>query len=226
MWFVAEARVERPFRLFAVFAIALLGGCPTLEVPKDGLRVLGTLDRESVGSSSDEPVAVEYASEGARAEWWPCDLRLTALGCVGDHHVNVYVALPDKTSLDAVGRGDCVTGDIAAGVFEMMRAKGGRGEYAIGSEVSAFILVASDKDDVPGVKLDDDEETVAATRLVGGVLRVDRWAGAEGGLGLVMDATTAEGREVQVTFGGAARSTSVVPVEDPSSCVESALVRE
>lgn len=206
-------------------AAVLLGalGCPQLTELPEELHVSGSLDRETAGGSGDtSEVEVAYHSSGARAEWWPCDLRLTAQACVGQHHVNVYVALPEATSLGQVGGAGCVSGEEAEGVFELLQKAGGTGSYTLGSDLSAFVVVASDVDEAPGAVLNSDEETTAAARLVSGTLTVTRWAGLEG-IGLTLDAETAGGLPVQIDFSGPASSPGAVPtLEDPSSCVERA----
>lgn len=209
----------------ALALAALLGasGCPQLtEVPEE-LHMTGALDRDSVGDSSEEAVDIDYHSTGARAEWWPCDMRLTAQGCAGEHHVNVYVTLPQVTTFIGVGQAACVTGDEANGVYEALQAAGG-GEHTLGTDLNAFVLVAADMDDAPGAVLNSDEETTAATMLTGGKLTVTRWAGLEG-IGLTLNGQTAGGREVLIDFSGPASSPGVVPtLEGPLTCVEAALL--
>lgn len=200
-----------------------LAGCPTPaeEIPEQ-LSLSGSLDRDSVNSSNSIAVPIQFVSEGARGDWWPCDLRLTAQGCVDDFHVNVYVALPSVTSLDGVGGGACVSGDTAAGVYEALEARG-KGDYDIGQDVSVFVLVASDKDDAPGARIESDDETLAATRLESGTFRVDRWAGLTA-IGVTIDGVTAEGRQVTIQFQGPTLSGDVALLEAPGTCVEDALV--
>lgn len=214
----------RPARPLAAcgFTVGLLA-CGGLEQIPERLSLEGTLDRDSVSSAQSAPVPVAYSSEGARGEWWPCDVRMTAPGCVDDFHVNVYVALPGVTSLSGVGGGACVSGGFAEGVYELIQRRGGRGDYAIGQDVSAFVLIASDKDDVPGADFTSDAETLAATRLVSGTFRVERLVATDA-LGASLRAMTAEGRELEVQFQGPMRSGSVVPLDPPRTCVAGALV--
>jgi hypothetical protein len=161
-------------------AAAALTGCPREVVEEDRLVLSGTLDRESIFDSVEGSVDVDYASGGARGEWWPCDLRLTALGCVGEHHVNVFLTLPEVTDFGLVGSGHCVTDGVPEGVLERLAALGGRGSYALGSDVNGYIVVASDTDDVVGAEFDEDAETTAATRLGTGTVEVLGFAGEAG----------------------------------------------
>jgi hypothetical protein len=206
----------------AVFA-AGLAACPQLTEDPEELSLSGTLDRESIFGSDAAGVVVSYRSEGARGEWWPCDARLTAQGCVGDHHVNVYISLPSVTDLGGVGTAACVSDDSVYGIYELFEESSG-GTYNIGSELSVFIVVASDTDDTPGADLGDAEESTAATTLTSGTVGVFRWAG-EDFLGLEIEGTTAEGRAVSLRFTGPMSTPGVVPtLEGPSTCVESALL--
>lgn len=218
-----RSALRLPARAWAVVGLLALGaGCPQLDEVPEELHLEGALDRDSVEGSSDAPVEVAYHSGGARAEWWPCDLRLTAQSCVGDHHVNVYVTLPQVTDFGAVGQGACVSGDEAQGVYELLAEARG-GEHTIGTDLHAFVLVASDMDDAPGAVLNDDEETTAATRLASGKLAITRWAGLAG-LALRLEGTTAAGREITLEFSGPASSPGAVPtLEGPSTCVDAHL---
>lgn len=214
-----RALVSRSSRAWALASAFALWGCPQLQENPQELHVEGTLDRDSIEGSSSAPVPIAYLSEGARAEWWPCDLRLTAQACVGEHHVNVYVTLPHVTGLGGIGTASCVSGDQAQGVYEVIAEARG-GEHTLGTHLNAFILVASNMDDAPGAVLNDDEETTAATRLVSGKLAVTHWAGLEG-IGLTIEGTTQGGRQVSLRFLGPASSPGAVPVlEGPSTCVD------
>ncbi len=218
--------VRRAFRgaAFTSLLVASLG-CPQLSEVPDELHLSGALDRDSVEGSDDGAVDVDFHSSGARAEWWPCDLRLTAQGCVGQHHVNVYLTLPQVTDFSGVGAAACVTDGEPNGVFEAMRASSG-GEHVLGADLNAFVLVASDLDGAPGAVLNDDEETTAATRLVSGKVSVTRWAALEG-VGLTLEGETAGGRQLTLDFSGPASSPGAVPtLEGPSTCVESSLLTQ
>lgn len=216
----------RSFTVLPVCATMLLAGvaCPSLSEVEEALQLAGELDRDSAGGTSDEAVAVAYASSGARAEWWPCDLRLTAQGCVGEHHVNVYLSLPTVTSISGVGQAACVSGDEAAGVYELLAAEGAGANYTLGADLTAFVVVASDVDEVPGAVFNDDEETTAASAVVQGTVRVLRWAGLSG-LGLELEGVTAGGHDVTLSFSGPASSPQSIPtLESPQTCVAGALV--
>lgn len=201
----------------AGWALACTGG------DVDALSVVGDLERDGVLSTDASTVAIDYASEGARAEWWPCDLRLTALGCVGEHHVNVYITRPNVTSLEDIGRDACVSGGVASGVYEVIDA-GGEVEYTLGSDFLAFVLVASNTDDVAGADLASDDETTAASRLTSGTLRVTEFTNFDAPLALFINGETSTGNTVRIDFNGPTDSTSVSTLEAPTSCVESALI--
>lgn len=220
---MTRSLVHRSARGWAlVSALALAAGCPQLKETPEELHLVGTLDRDSIEGSSSVPVEVAYHSSGARAEWWPCDLRLTAQACVGEHHVNVYVTLPSVTGIGGVGGAACVSGDEANGVYELLAEARG-GEHTLGVDLNAFVLVASDMDDAPGAVLNDDEETTAATRIVGGKLAITHWAGLMG-LSLTIEGTTQGGREISIDFSGPASSPGEVPMlEGPSTCVDAHL---
>jgi hypothetical protein len=209
--------------LSALVLAAFAAGCPGgLTEVEEELVVTGQLDRDSVSGSGSDAVPVDFRSSGSRGEWWPCDLRLTAQGCVGDHHVNVYLTRGDVADFGGVGGATCVSGDEADGVFEAIQARSG-GTHALGSELNAWVVVASDTDDTPGAVFNDDAETTAATRLTSGELTVVNWAGLDF-IGLTIDGTTAEGRAVSISFAGPVDQPGVVPtLESPSTCVESAL---
>jgi hypothetical protein len=210
--------------LLPALLVAVLAGCPggVNEVPEE-LSLEGQLDRDSVSGGGSIAVPVSFRSTGSRAEWWPCDLRLTAQGCVGDHHVNVYITRGDVPDFSGVGGAACVSGDTADGVYEAIQAKSG-GTHALGSELNAWVVVASDVDGAPGAVFNDDAETTAATRLTSGELAIVNWAGLDF-IGLTIAGTTAEGRSVDVSFAGPVDQPGVVPtLEGPSTCVESAVI--
>lgn len=190
----------------------------TPQVAEEHLVVQGLLDRNSITETGSAAVSVDYDSPGARAEWWPCDLRITAQGCIDGAHVNLYVGLPAVATLSDLGQASCVAQGAAQGVYELLANSGGLGAYSIGSDLSAFILIASDRDDVAGADLASDAETVAATKLTGGTFFVDAWGGVTG-FGATLEATTADGREVRAQFQGPASSTDVFPIEPPQTCV-------
>ena len=198
-------------------ALAACGG--GLNEPKDELRVDGELDRNGVTQAQSPAVPVAYASELARGDWWPCDLRVTAQACVGDAHVNVYLTLPAISDIGDVGGAGCVSGGEARGLYEWMADQGGRGEYEVGQDLNAFVLVASDHDEVPGADFDNDTETQAVSRLVSGTLRVDRWADYSA-LGFHLEGATSQGRQVVIDFLGPTYSGSVLPLSPPDTCLD------
>lgn len=206
--------------LLASVGACALGACGgAANGATDQLVVEGTLDRNGVTSESSDAVPVNYASELSRGDWWPCDLRVTAQECVGDAHVNVYLALPSVTDIRDVGGAGCNRDGVYFGLYEWMAEQGGRGEYQIGQEVNAFVLLASDHDDVLGADFENDTETTAVSRLVSGTLRVDRWA-EYNAIGFQLDGVTSQGREVSITFLGPTYSGSVVPLSPPDTCLD------
>ena len=212
-------------RTAVVAAAALLAACPRVPSTDDEeLGVEGSLERDGIGGVRMDEVPIDYRSTGARGEWWPCDLRLTAGGCIDDKHVNVYVALPSATTTDDVGGAACVDAEgVPFGVFELVEEQR---DFDVGSELQVFVLVASDTDGNPGALLDDDAETKAASRLASGRLSVERLAD-DGAMTIVVDGTTSGDHPVRIVFGGPVSQPGVVPpLEGPSTCVDSALVAE
>ena len=200
---------------YLVLLLAL--GCTKI-VPDESLTLQGTLDRESIEDSAEGQVDVDFTSSPARGEWWPCDLRLTSQACIGEHHVNVFLSLPEVSDFALIGGTSCVQDGVPFGLLEVMQQKG-RGTYTIGADISAFVLVASDTDDAPGVLFNSDAETTAATRITAGAVTVTGLAGRDG-ITLTMDFTTADGHEVTGSFSGPTSLPAVVPtIEGPSTCV-------
>ena len=152
----------------------LLAGCPDVP-PAEQLSVSGKIEREGVLGTDLEDKTIAYASKSARGEWWSCELRMTAGACVDDKHVNVWLALPGVTTLGDLGGAGCVDGDgNPFGVFEVLTEKLTNGDpVEIPTDVQAFVLVASDKNDSGGADLQSDDETFAATRYLSGLVEVD-----------------------------------------------------
>lgn len=214
--------------------ISILGvvavACPRAVPDRDILSVEGSIERNSAAEPTEsETVDVNFASSSARAEWWPCDLRLTAAGCFGDsHHVNVFLALPTVVEIDGdrgLARAACVQNDIPDGLFEKFN-RTGAGTYQIGVDVSAYVLIASEVDGTAGVDFADRKETSAAVRLVSGSVDVVRLDPSEdGSIALAIHATTADGNTVDIEFDGATSFPSViVPIDPPDTCVAGAVV--
>lgn len=191
----------------------LSAACPALPA-EDTLTLAGELERDAVGGGSTTAVAVEFGSKNARAEWWSCDLRMTANACVGDHHVNLYLALPSITDFDGLGRAACVGGDGQPfGAFELMVQKTGDGEpITIPGDVTVLALVASDVDGDGAADLADDVETTAASRLADGSVEVLHIGSFDDPLSLRLTGTTANGNAVTAEFSG---PTSPVPNPPP-----------
>lgn len=212
--------------ILSVVAIA----CPRAVPDRDILSVEGSIERNSaVEPIERETVDVSFASSSARAEWWPCDLRLTAAGCFGDsHHVNVFLALPTVVEIDGdrgLARAACVQNGVPDGMFEKIN-RSGTGTYQIGVDVSAYVLLASEVDGTAGVDFADRKETSAAVRLVSGSVDVVRFdPNVDGSIALTIRATTADGNTVDIEFDGAASFPAVVvPIDPPDTCVAGAAV--
>lgn len=202
---------------------ALCAGCPPVG-DAERLLVEGVLEREGVERTDDTAVPIDFLSEGSRGEWWSCDLRLTAQGCVDDRHVNVYVALPSVTSIDDLGRNACVVDGVPYGVYELIEDDTDD-TFAVGTELSAFVLVASNVSDPAGADLEDDEETRAASRLVSGTLEVFEKGEIDAPFRARITAETAAGNSVVAEFNGPMSAPLTVPtLEGPSTCIEDALV--
>jgi hypothetical protein len=202
----------RPNVLAGLLTSALLAGCP--DIPDDDtFTVAGSLERDGVGGGVTTAVPVDFGSKNARGEWWSCDLRLTANACVGDHHVNVYVALPGVDAFDELGRAACVGPDGPFGAYELLLQKTNDGEpITIPGDVAVLALVASDLDGDGAADLADDVETTAAARLVDGSVTVLGIGNFDDPLALRIEGTTAIGNSVTVEFSG---PTSPVPTPPP-----------
>jgi hypothetical protein len=191
------------------------------------LWVTGEFDREGIYDNDSSAVTVDYLSETSRGEWWPCDLRVTAAGCVDSHHVNVYIGLPSIVDLEGLGRADCVADDIPYGVYELFDSNSG-GTYTLGSEISVFTIIASDVDgEVPGANLEDDAETTVAARYASGELRVTEFGKVDENLSFAIEGTSVNGRDSTIEFHGPMSSPGAVPtLEGPNTCVDSANVEQ
>ncbi len=194
----------RPVNALALaFATALAAACPDLP-EEDTFTLAGDLERDAVGGSSTTAVAVDFGSKNARAEWWSCDLRMTANACVGQHHVNLYLALPSITTFDGLGHAACVGNDGQPfGAFELLAQKTGDGEpITIPGDVTVLALVASDVDGDGAADLADDVETTAASRLMDGDVTVLHIGSFDDPLSLRVEGTTANGGAVLAEFAG------------------------
>jgi hypothetical protein len=209
--------------LSTAFCTAAMAGCPPVG-SAERLLLEGTLEREGIERTDDAAVVVDYLSDGSRGEWWPCDLRMTAQGCVDGKHVNVYAALPNVTSIDGLARNACVVDGVPYGVYELIDDTR-EDELALGTEVNAFVLVASNVNEPAGADLSDDEETHAASRLVSGTLSIFEKGRPDEPLYVKLVGRTAAGRDVTVEFNGPMSAPlTIPPLESPSTCVDDALV--
>jgi hypothetical protein len=206
-----------------IVQLALVAGCPAVG-DAERLHLTGTLEREGAEGTDTSAVEVQYLSDTSRGEYWPCDLRLTALGCVGEHHVNVYVTMPQIVQVSDIGRAACVVDGVPSGVYEAFDTPGAE-LFTIGSDLNAYIIVASDVVEPSGAELTDDQETTAASKLATGTVNLVTFGGLDGNLRVVIDGETTEGNTVHVEFHGPMTNPGAIPLlESPSTCVESALV--
>ncbi|MBI1947133.1 MAG: hypothetical protein HYS27_15665 [Deltaproteobacteria bacterium] len=202
--------VDRPLLLLAA---VLAAACPNVPA-EDSFTLTGSLERDAVGGGSTTAVAIEFGSKNARAEWWSCDLRMTANACVGEHHVNLYLALPSITDFDGLGHPGCVGGDGQPyGAYELLAQKTGDGEpITIPGDATVLALVASDVDGDGAADLADDVETTAASRLMDGSVEVLHIGSFDDPLSLRITGTTGNGNAVTAEFAG---PTSPVPNPPP-----------
>ena len=205
------------------FTVGLAAGCPQM-VASEQLLVSGTLERDGVSEAPNvAAVDIDYLSNDARGQWWACDMLITAGGCIDGHHVNVYISGIDSQSISDLGRGNCIAGGVARGVFERMD-EGKAGIYSIGNEFSVFVLVASDVVEPNGADFGLDEETTAVSRLVSGEVEVVRFRGLDEAE-IAIRGTTAEGNTIEIQFLGPMSTPAVVPpLAAPDTCVDAALV--
>jgi hypothetical protein len=200
-----------PIGAAAAACAALAAGCP--QTPEqETLLLRGALEREGVEETSFERVEVRYASKSARGEWWSCDLRLTAGGCIGDHHVNAWISLPEVSGFGDLGQVACVDAEgTPFGAYELLSSYTRLGEpIVIGADVSVLLLVASDVDGDGAADLGDAAETTAASRLVEGSVAVLSIGSFDQPLTLTIDGTTADGNAVHLEMNG-----PTTPVPNP-----------
>ncbi len=203
--------------------VVVASGCPT-QVADEQLRIDGTLERNGDGTSEDADttaVPLTFLSEGARGQWWPCDMRMTATGCVDDHHVNVYISGPEDRTINDLGRGNCIVQGTPQGVYERMDEEKA-GIYTIGQDFNVFVVIASDIVEPGGANFADDVETTAVSRLESGEVEVVRFRALEAA-DIAIRGTTDEGNAVGTPFRGPMTIPNVVPpLEAADTCVDAA----
>jgi hypothetical protein len=203
-------------RLASVIAtVCVVGGCAPKPPTRDVLAVSGAL------AGPDGVRAVDFRDEATAGEWWPCDARLTARGCVDDDfHVAVFLGLPIHDDLADLGGAACVVDDQPSGVFEILTALHAEGEDAVvGEDVSAFVMVASDVDDDGAADPDDPAETVGLAQLSAGVVDIGSLGAFDDPFAMRLEGEGPDGTIV-VEFRGAMTAPPVVPApEAPSTCV-------
>jgi hypothetical protein len=206
---------------FAIVAVVALGACQGAP-PANELSVFGKLERDGFDAVAQD-VAISYGSKNARGEWWNCELRMTATACVGDHHVNAWIAMPNVESLDKLGGTSCVDANQKPfGAFELLTDKLAHGEPAqVPGDVQVMLLVASDKNGDGIANLADDKETVAASKLLNGTVEVKEMGSFNDPVALTISGLTSlDSLQVNLDMNG---PTSPVPnpatLEPPTSCV-------
>lgn len=194
--------------------------CP--DVPRENHLVIeGALDREGVEETDLGVVDVNFDSDNARGEWWSCELRLTAESCVGDHHVNVWVAMPGTTGFGTLGQPTCVTDGVAFGAFEQLTAELDAGDpVIIPDDAEVLILVASDIDEDGNADLENDGETTAASRLVSGEIDVVSLGSFDDPVSLRIAGKTVGGNDVVIEAQGpTAPQPTPGPLDVARTCV-------
>jgi hypothetical protein len=210
----------------AVVVVALLAGLGACQSapPANELSVFGKLERDGFDGVAQD-VAISYGSKNARGEWWNCELRMTATACVGDHHVNAWIAMPNVQSLDKLGGTSCIgTDGKPFGAFEELTQKLGAGEPAqVPGDVQVLFLVASDKNGDGIANLADDKETVAASRLLNGTVEVKELGSFNDPVALTISGLTSlDSLQVNLDMNGPTQPVPNPPtLEPPSSCVAS-----
>lgn len=204
----------------AVVVACALAGCPEGPPKDEVLSLVGAL----TGPGGD--VDVDFADAAPRGEWWPCEARLTATGCVnegdGQHHVNVFIARPEIDDVAELGGAGCVVDGAPQGAFEILRAAFGSasGEAVIGTDVSVFVLIGSDVDGDGSADLDDERETLAVAKLSGGTVGLVSLQDFTDPLSLRIDGTEDDDDDVTVVFFGPMANPQVIaPLEPPTTCV-------
>jgi hypothetical protein len=208
-----------------VFACVVLGATlaacgPPLPPARDLLRVQGRL------RGPDGAVDVDFTDERSIGEWWPCDARLTARGCVDDRfHVAVFLGLPGHDDLEDLGGGACVT-DVdgtpqASGAYEILRRRFfDRDDPVVGRDVSVFVLVASDADDNGVPTLQDPAETRGVTQVTQGTLDIATLEGFDAPFSMRLEGQDDDGDDVLIEFRATMGVPDRVPPLPPSSTCE------
>ena len=175
-----------------VVAAGLGGGCS--DWPAEGRFGVATT---VVGEGGD--VVVDF-NEAARGEWWTCDLHLTSDACIDGFHVAAFLGLPVYDDVDELGSARCVDEIGPSGGLEIIAAADGT--LVIPTDVSAFVLVASDVDGDGLLDLDREDEVHGRAQIVAGVVDVFGFGTFEQPLSLRITGTTAAGDDVVIDFSG------------------------
>lgn len=213
--------------LVAAATLGLSCACPSTP-PADQLSVTGTLERDGVEETNLAGVDIDYTSKSAKGEWWSCELRMTAGGCVGEHHVNVWVTMPGVVDFDSIGGVGCLNEQGEPfGAYELLFTNTKNGDpIVIGQDANVLVLVASDVDGNRFANLEDDGETTAASLLVDGTIEVNGIGEFDAPVSLTIDGTTSDGNAVHVEMDG---PTSAVanpgPLDVARTCVPDDLVK-
>lgn len=200
--------------LFFVCA-ACAGACDGGPPDSDVLSIKGTLK----GPGGD--ANIDFSDTRSKGEWWPCDARLTAQTCVDDEfHVGVFIARPEIADVAELGANGCVVEGEPQGAYEILRSKfDDFGTAVIGEDVSAFVLVASDKNGDQSADVDSADETRAVAVVEEGTIEMSALAGFEDPFAMRLTARAA-GNDVVVDFLGPMSNPRLVPgLEASTTCV-------
>jgi hypothetical protein len=201
-----------------VFAVA--SGCAPPQPPAtDLLHVQGRL------SGPAGAVDVDFSDERSVGEWWPCDARLTARGCVDDRfHVGVFLGLPGHDEFADVGGGACVD-EVdgqrqASGAYEILRRLFFDGHDAeVGRDVSVFVLVGSDADENGVPTLSDPDEVKGVTQVTSGTLDMSTLEDFDAPFAMRLQGQGDDG-DVLIEFRATMSVPDAVPPLPPSSTCE------
>lgn len=200
---------------FGVFGAVGVGGCDPAPPTSDVLHIQGTLK----GPGGD--ANIDFSDTRSKGEWWPCDARLTAQACVDDEfHVGVFIGRPERQDVSELGGNDCVVEGEPQGAFEILRSKfDDAGTAKIGEDVSAFVLIGSDKNGDQSADVDDEEETRAVAVVSEGTIEMAALNGFEDPFSMRLSGK-ADGNDVVVDFLGPMSNPALVPgLEPATSCV-------
>lgn len=199
------------FFVCAAGTVSCDGGPPTTDI----LSIKGTL-RGPIGEDN-----IDFSDTRSKGEWWPCDARLTAQTCVDDEfHVGVFIGRPELDGVADLGGNGCVVDGEPQGAYEILRSKfDDFGTAEIGVDVSAFVVIASDKDGDQSADVDSADESKAIAVIDDGKIEMSALAGFEDPFAMRLTGT-ADGNDVVVDFLGPMSNPGFIPgLEASTTCV-------